>query len=112
MASRKAGVFISHCGKVGPVRALIDALVTAFGDDFMALVDEREIRAGGPVTEEVGRMIRTCDAAIVIVNQRALKLEDDETFGSSRRQAACRIGSTRSTLSPCSWRGYAPTTSR
>jgi hypothetical protein len=78
MNSAKAEVFVSHCGKEGDVRLLLDALERAFGEDFKLLTDEREIRAGGPVVDQIGDMIRNCHAAIVIVNKRALTLECDD----------------------------------
>jgi hypothetical protein len=77
VAAAKARVFISHCGKQGVVAETIAAFELAFGTDFEAVLDSSEIRVGDDLTAAVRRMIRECDAAIVIVDKRALKFGDN-----------------------------------
>jgi hypothetical protein len=65
-------VFISHSGKDGVVRDLIDALIAGFGEEFEPLVDERNIAGGQEYRPVIDAMIGKCDAAVVIVSSAAL----------------------------------------
>ena len=72
MIDIKAKVFISHSGWDGIVEQVVEALERAFGADFVALFDRRHILPGQKVSDRVSGTIAECDAALIVIDQRAL----------------------------------------
>ena len=73
MTDTKAKVFISHSGWDGIVEKFFAELKVAFGDDFEPLYDIEHITGGEKLAKRVGELIADCDAAVVIIDKRALK---------------------------------------
>ncbi|HUA06689.1 MAG TPA: toll/interleukin-1 receptor domain-containing protein [Solirubrobacteraceae bacterium] len=76
MTDTKAKVFISHSGWDGIVEKFFGELKIAFGDDFEPLYDMEHIGGGDDLDQRVADLIGDSDAALVVVDQRALDSEE------------------------------------
>jgi hypothetical protein len=70
----KARVFLSHCGFEDDVRDVLEALVAVLPqDDFEILLDRFTLRPSEDLTKTINGWLWSCDAAVVVVDPKALE---------------------------------------
>jgi hypothetical protein len=73
MTAVKARVFVSHCGFEGVVHDVLEALVELLPKaDFDVLLDRFTLAPSEQLKKTIDGWIWTCDAAIVVVDKKAL----------------------------------------
>ena len=73
---RKPRLFISHSARGEPeTMGLLDDLRKALDNDFAILIDKDDIKVGDPWRQTLNTWIGGCDAAIVLLTEKALQSE-------------------------------------
>jgi hypothetical protein len=92
----KSRIFISHSarGDDGVAMLLIQDLINALGGDFAVLIDQENLRLGDHWRSTINTWILTCDAAVILLSEKAL-LSDYVFFEASVLSVRSREASFR-----------------
>lgn len=78
MTPIQARIFLSHCGFEGDVAAVLEEIIDALPcADFKIMLDRTALDPGAPLKETIDDWLWNCDAAVVVVDARALDFEQN-----------------------------------